>query len=126
MKLQNGKHLSFPFRVGNDGRMATVKTLDDHVRDEVIQLILTNQGERPFLAEFGGGLRSLVFEAADEVTGAVAKAKITQAINRWLGHRVVLDFIKVDVENSMISVDIRYRLAGTEDARVLRFQRNGP
>src|SRR5262245_30964439 len=125
MKLQNGKHLSFPFRVGNDGRMTTVKTLDEHVHDEIVQLILTNQGERPFLVDFGGGVRRLVFESADEATGAVAKATITQAINRWLGHRVVLEFIKVDVENSTISVDIRYRLAGTEDSRVLRFQRNG-
>jgi len=125
MKLQNGKHLSFPFRVGNDGRMKTVNTLDEHVRDEIVQLILTNQGERPFLVDFGGGVRRLVFESADEASGAIAKATITQAINRWLGHRVVLEFIKVEVENTTISVDIRYRLAGTEDVRVLRFQREG-
>ena len=62
MKLQNGKHLSFPFRVGNDGRMKTVNTLDEHVHDEIIQLILTNQGERPFLVDFGGGVRRLVFD----------------------------------------------------------------
>src|SRR5687767_6421076 len=125
MKLQNGKHLSFPFRVGSDGRLTTVRTLDEHVRDELVQLILTNQGERPFLVDFGGGVRRLVFEAADDATGAVAKANITQAINRWLGHRVTLDYINVTVENSTISVDIRYRLAGTEDTRVLRFQRDG-
>jgi phage baseplate assembly protein W len=125
MKLQNGKHLSFPFRVGNDGRMTTVKTLDEHVRDEIVQLILTNPGERPFLVDFGGGVRRLVFESADEATTAVTKATITQSINRWLGHRVVLEYIEAKVENSTISVDVRYRLAGTEDSRVLRFQRNG-
>ena len=95
--------------------MATVKTLDEHVHDEIIQLILTNQGERPFLVDFGGGVRRLVFEAADEATGAIAKANITQAINRWLGHRVTLDYIDVKVVDSTITVDIRYRLAGTED-----------
>ncbi len=125
MKLQNGKHLAFPFRVGDDGRMRTVRTLDEHIRDEIVQLILTNQGERPFLVDFGGGVRRLVFEAVDEASGAVAKATITQAINRWLGHRVVLDFIKVDIENATITVDIRYRLAGTEESHMLRFQREG-
>lgn len=125
MKLQNGKHLSFPFRVGLDGRMKVVSTLDEHVHDEIIQLILTNQGERPFLVDFGGGVRRLVFEAANEASGAVAKATITQAINRWLGHRVVLEYIEVNVENTTISVEIRYRLAGTEDTRTLRFQREG-
>ena len=125
MKLQNGKHLSFPFRVGDDGRMTTVRTLDEHVRDELVQLILTNKGERPFLVDFGGGVRRLVFEGADDVTGAVAKATITQAINDWLGHRVVLETIQVTTEDSTISVDIRYRLAGSAESRVLRFQHAG-
>ncbi len=125
MKLLNGKHLSFPFRVGGDGRMAAVSTLDEHVRDEILQLILTNQGERPFLVDFGGGVRRLVFESADEATAAMTKAQITEAINRWLGHRVTLDYINVEIADSTISVDVRYRLAGTEDSRVLRFQRKG-
>jgi hypothetical protein len=125
MRLVNGKHLAFPFRVAGDGRMTAVKTLDEHVRDEIVQLILTNPGERPFLVEFGGGVRRLVFEAADDATAAMAKAGITQAINRWLGHRVALEYVDVKIENSSIWVDIRYRLAGTEDTRILRFQRNG-
>ena len=125
MKLQNGKHLSFPFRVGADGRTTTVKTLDEHVRDEILQLILTNQGERLFVPEFGGGVRRMVFENADDTTAAVAKATITQAINRWLGHRVKLEELEVQVTDSTIEVIVRYRLAGTEDARVLRFQRKG-
>lgn len=125
MKPINGKHLSFPFRVGTDGRMAAVQSLEEHVRDEIVQLVLTNQGERPFVVDFGGGVRRLVFEAADDATAAMAKAQITQAINRWLGHRATLEYIQVEIQNSTISVDIRYRLAGTDDTRVLRFKREG-
>ena len=125
MRLLNGKHLSFPFRIGSDGRMAAVNTLEEHVRDEIVQLILTNPGERPFLVDFGGGVRRLVFEAAEDATAAMAKAGITQVITRWLGHRVTLEYVDVKIENSSILVDIRYRLAGTEDTRVLRFQRDG-
>ena len=125
MKLVNGKHLSFPFRVGSDGRMTTVKTLEEHVRDEILQLILTNPAERPFLVEFGGGVRRLVFEPIEDATAAMSKAGITQAINRWLGHRVTLEFVEVKVQDSTITVDIRYRVAGTEDTRTLRFQREG-
>jgi hypothetical protein len=125
MKLQNGRHLSFPFRVGRDGRMTTVNSLDEHVRDEIIQLLLTNLGERLFVPEFGGGVRRMVFENADETTAGVTKAVITQAINRWLGHRVTLEELTVTVTNETIEVDVKYRLAGTDDARVLRFQRKG-
>jgi phage baseplate assembly protein W len=125
MRLINGKHLSFPFRTGPDGRMASVKTLDEHVRDELVQLILTNPGERPFLVDFGGGARRLVFESADDATAAVTKAQLTQSITHWLGHRVELEYIDVKIEDSTINVDIRYRLTGTSDTRALRFQRSG-
>jgi phage baseplate assembly protein W len=125
MRLINGKHLSFPFRTGGDGRMSTVNTLDEHVRDELVQLILTNQGERPFLVDFGGGARRLVFESADDATAAVTKAQLTQSIAIWLGHRIELEYVDVKIENTTINVDIRYRLAGTTDSRALRFQRSG-
>jgi phage baseplate assembly protein W len=125
MKALNGKHLSFPFRIGQNGRTAEVATLEEHVRDELIQLLLTNLGERPFLAEFGAGVRRLVFEAADEATAAMSKALITEAVSQWLGHRIVLELLEVNVENEQIQIDLKYRIAGTEDSRILRFQRNG-
>ena len=125
MRAPNGKHLSFPFRIGKDGRTAEVSTLEEHVRDELIQLLLTNLGERPFLAEFGGGLRRLVFEPADETSTAVTKAMVTQAVSNWLGHRITLELLDVQVENETIQVDLKYRIAGTEDSRILRFQRKG-
>jgi len=120
-----GRHLSFPFHVGNDGRTAQVSSLEAHVRDELIQLILTNPGERPFLPEFGGGVRRLVFENSDETTAGVVKSVITQAISRWLGHRITLEDLQVTVENETIEVEIKYRIAGTEDTRVMRFERKG-
>ena len=54
MTPENGRHLSFPFRVGVGGRTAQVSTLEEHVRDEIIQLLLTSPAERLFLPEFGG------------------------------------------------------------------------
>jgi len=125
MKPNNGSHLSYPFRIGNDGRAAQVTTLEEHVRDELIQLILTNPGERLFLPEFGGGVRRLVFENIDDTTGSMVKAMLTRAISRWLPNRVTLEELTVDVDNETISVDIKYRIAGTENSRVLKFQRRG-
>lgn len=125
MNPNNGRHLAFPFRVGNNGRAVQVTTLEDHVRDELMQLILTNPGERLFLPEFGGGVRRLVFENLDEATGAMVKATLTRSISRWLSSRITLEELKVDIENEKIEVDLKYRIAGTEDVRVLRFQRKG-
>ena len=125
MTSKNGNHLSFPFRVGTDGRTAQVASFEDHVREELMQLLLTNLGERVNLPEFGGGVRRLVFENIDEASGGMTKAMLTQAISRWLGHRITLEDLTVKVENEKIEVDIKYRIAGTEDSRVMRFQRSG-
>jgi len=120
-----GRHLSFPFRIQEDGRSAQVSSMEEHIRDELVQLLLTNPGERVFLPEFGGGVRRLVFENMDQATGGMTKASLTQAISRWLGHRIKLEELQVTVENETIQVEIKYRIAGTEDTRVMRFQRSG-
>ena len=125
MTPPNGRHLSFPFRVGSDGRTVQVTTLEEHVRDELMQLILTNPGERAFLPEFGGGVRRLVFENISETTAAMTKAMLTQAISRWLGQRIALEELIVETDNSIITVDLTYRIAGTEDRRRVRFERKG-
>lgn len=119
----DGRHLAFPFRIGPDGRTATPADLPSHVRDELLQLLLTNAGERLFLPEFGGGLRKLVFEPLEESLAGVTKARLTQAINRWLGHRVTLENLTVTTSGAQFEVEIRYRLAGALDTRLLKFQR---
>ena len=123
MKITHGKHLAFPFRIGSDGRSASVLSREEHVRDELVQLILTNLGERAFLPEFGGNTRRLVFENIDEPTLGMTKAMLTDAVNRWLGHRLTLESLIVGADESTIEVDIRYRLAGDETTQVLKFQR---
>jgi len=125
MKPNNGNHLAFPFHIGADGSAAQVATLEDHVRDELVQLILTNPAERLFLPEFGGGVRRLVFENIQDTTGAMVKATLTRAVSRWLSNRVVLQELVVEIQNEKIEIQLKYRIAGTEDSRVLVFQRAG-
>ncbi len=119
------RHLSFPFRIGPDGRTAQVSSREEHVHDQLIQLLLTNPAERLFLPEFGGGVRRLVFEPLAESTRGMTKAMITQAIVTWLGELVTLQDVQVTIEDTTVDVVIVYRLAGVEDTRVLRLQRTG-
>lgn len=125
MNPPDGRHLSFPFRIAADGRAAAVETLDQHVKEEIIQLILTSPGERAFLPEFGGGARRLVFTPIGEATEAMTKAMISQALSRWMGHRITVEGLAVEAVESTITVDLKYRIAGTEDTRRLRFERSG-
>ncbi|MDY0745281.1 GPW/gp25 family protein [Paucibacter sp. R3-3] len=125
--LPNGRHLAFPFRIGSDGRSAAPKSDADQVRDELLQLLLTAPGERLFLPEFGGGVRRLVFEPASDVLRGVVKARITNALSRWLATRLTVELIDVtfDDPSSQLEVTVKYRPAGSPDSRVVKFQRSG-
>jgi hypothetical protein len=125
MSLTAGRHLAFPFRIGTDGRTAAPRNDAEHVRDELLQLLLTSPGERLFLPDFGGGVRKLVFEPASDVLRGVVKARITQALSRWLGHRLTVEFIEVTIDDSLLEVTVKYRPAGQPDSRVVKFQRTG-
>jgi phage baseplate assembly protein W len=123
MEPINGPHLAFPFRIGDDGRSAVARSEADHVRDELLQLMLTDPGERPFLPDFGGGARRLVFEPASDVLREVTKARITQALSRWLGHRLTVEELLVTFEGALIEISVSYRPVGEPDSRVVKFQR---
>ena len=125
--LSHGRHLAFPFRIGSDGRTAAPLSDADQVRDELLQLLLTSPGERLFLPEFGGGVRKLVFEPASDVLRGVVKARITNALTRWLGHRLTVELIDVVIDDAiaLLEVTVKYRPAGTPDSRVVKFRRTG-
>jgi hypothetical protein len=76
------------------------------------------------------------------VLRGVVKARITQALSRWLGHRLTVEMIEVrfgdepstpgerpelllDPQTGGFEVTVRYRPAGAPDSRVVKFQRTG-
>jgi Bacteriophage baseplate protein W len=125
MTAPDGPHLAFPFRIGGDGRTVCVRSLDEHVKGEILQLILTNLGERAFLPDFGGNARRLVFEGADETTTGMAKSMLSQALSRWLGTRVKVDSLTVEAIDNTLGVDLSYHVVGSDQINRLQFRRTG-
>jgi phage baseplate assembly protein W len=121
----SGRHMAFPFRIDQDGRTAAPASVDDHVRGEIIQLLLTNPGERLFLPAFGAGLRRLVFEGNQDASAGLAKAVLTRNLSRWLGHRVDVESLDVRAEEATLSVDLSYRVIATGEVKSVRFERTG-
>ena len=119
----DGRHMAFPFHVGTDGRIAAPASLDDHVRGEIMQLLLTNSGERPFLPQFGGGLRRMVFNRNDDVTAGMVKSVLAQNLSRWLGQRIDVELLEVTADDATLNVDLRYSVIATGETKQVRFQR---
>lgn len=121
----SGRHLAFPFRIAPDGRTATHRDMEEHVKQEVIQLLLTNEGERLMLPSFGGGLRRMVFERNDDVGAALAKSRVSGALREWLGHRVEVMALEVENEDSTMRIGLKYRIRATGEEALLRFEHEG-
>ena len=116
----SGRHMAFPFRIGADGRTAAPADITDHVRGELIQLLLTAPGERPFLPSFGAGLKRLVFERNDPVAAGLANATVSRNLSAWLGQRVSVESLKVESVDSLLQVELSYRIVASGEVRGMR------
>jgi phage baseplate assembly protein W len=112
-----GRGLSFPPRVGGDGRLAWSEG-ETNVRESIRVILLTEPGERLMRAEYGCGLRAFLFEPNTETTRALIRDRIAQSIRRW-EPRVTLDDVAVDAvpdNPRLVAVTLRFRLVATQAA----------
>jgi phage baseplate assembly protein W len=85
IKSQNYSIKGFPFPLNrNDPRGFFFRAINHEViKADLIQLILTEPGERLMMPSYGTGLRKLIFEAVDPITLEQANSIISEAIRRW-------------------------------------------
>ncbi len=117
-----GKGLGFPFgfeRRSGGARVSSATTTEhEHIHESIIQILGTSPGERFMRPEFGSRLRSLVFEANDEVLKGLIRHYIVEAIKRW-DKRVVVTAVTFDqspeeIDRHVLPVRISYRVIQTQ------------
>ena len=69
----------------------------------LLQLLLTNPGERVMLPTFGIPLRNLMFEQNTEALAGIVKNLIISAIRDWEPRVTILELV---VENSGVNADL--------------------
>lgn len=77
-----GRGISFPPRLGADGRMAW-SSGPDNIREAISVILLTQPGERLMLTDFGGKLRSFLFEPNTVATRQRIQEEIMTALKVW-------------------------------------------
>jgi phage baseplate assembly protein W len=77
-----GRGISFPPRVGPDGRVAWSEG-ERNVRESIQVILLTELRERLRLPDFGGGLGLFLFEPNTVSTRHLIKDRITKALAQW-------------------------------------------
>ena len=99
--------IDFPFRFDGRGRTALTDR-DDHVRDMIEQLVLTNPGERVNRPEFGSGLLQLVFAPNSPELAATVQFTLQAALQRWLGDVIEVNDLEVTAVDAALRISLTY------------------
>jgi len=114
--------IDYPLHFDGRGRTATTR-YDEHVRDMIEQLLLTNLGERVNRPDFGGGLLGLVFAPNSPELAAAVELGLRASIQRWLGDVVDVVGLEVVSEDSRLQVTLDYVVRRTGERRLDVFER---
>jgi phage baseplate assembly protein W len=135
--LRKERFLDYPYRVSGSGTPNTISpyahlqgalavyTADDHLRDLILQVLLTNPGERVNLPEFGVGVQRLVFEPNSETLRATTQFLISNNLQRWLGDRITVEGVTVSSEvgdEETVTIEIVYTVKVTQERQRIQVQ----
>jgi uncharacterized protein len=109
-------NVDFPFHVDARGRTAATDD-DDHVRDMIEQLLLTNPGERVNRPDFGSGLLELVFAPNSPELAAALQFSLQAAIQQWLGDVIQVESLEVQAEDATLRIALEYVVRRTGEVR---------
>lgn len=103
--------LTFPFSVSSNRNVSETSSYDEIVRGQILDALMTNQGERAFRADYGCDIEAALFDPSDELVRADAGSFIMQRLQRYVPRAVVItvDVRSPDAEPGIVYIDIVYR-----------------
>jgi phage baseplate assembly protein W len=96
----------------------------DQIKSNLINLLLTNKGERLYNPEFGADLKTVLFEGITEETNTIIRTLINSNVALFVPEVTItnLNIIK-DEDHNTISITIQYRIniSGRADEITVQF-----
>lgn len=115
-----GRGISFPPRIGGDGRM-TWSQGSDNITDAIKVILQTDQNERLRLAGFGAGLGVLLFEPNTVTTQRLLQDRILNALTAW-EPRISVQTVDVEPDPNdpqAAIATVQYKLVATQASQQL-------
>jgi uncharacterized protein len=105
------KGIAFPFRKG-DVSFPARSTDDDLIKQSLVQILLTQRGERINRPDFGTGLVNFIFEPNDDILAEMVRVEVSTAISKF-EPRVLIEDIVVEREDTSVIVTIYFVVRAT-------------
>ena len=102
--------ISLPFN-GPSGPFNKTYSTEEQIKSNLINLLLTNKGERVFNPEFGADLRRILFEGITEDINEIIQDLISNNVSFFIPEVTVtnLNIVKSEDTNT-ISITVQYRI----------------
>ena len=110
-----GRGMSFPPRVGDDGRIAWSEG-ETNIREAIRIVLSTQELERLNLPRFGAGLQRFLFEPNTVATRFQIEDRITKALQLW-EPRIAVSEVNVEedpADGQAAIATIEYKLVATQ------------
>ena len=89
------------------------------INQAIVNLLLTNKGERLMNPEYGSDIRRFLFEPLDYGTSALVKQNIVTTIGRFEPRISVQEIVsRPDFENNGFEITMTYSIVGTSNPPV--------
>ena len=86
------------------------------IKQAIVNLLLTNKGERPFKPDYGSDIRSYLFEPLDYGTAAQIDLSIKNTIAKFEPRIRVIDMQTYpNYDNNSFDVDMTYKIIGSDE-----------
>ena len=115
--------VSLPFN-GPSGPFNKTYSTKEQIKSNLINLLLTNKGERVFNPEFGADIRKILFEGITEDTSALIQNLITTNVNFFIPEINIDDVVvEPNEDNNSYNIIVKYNLviSGTADQITVQF-----
>jgi len=109
-RINDYSDLDLKFRLNPNTKDFVLKKDVEAVKQSVINILLTQRGERPFNPELGGNLYAYLFENFDDITKAAVETTIVNTLRNYEPRVRVLsvDVVDLDYRNALrITLEIQ-------------------
>jgi phage baseplate assembly protein W len=104
--------IAYPLHTAATGRTGSAAP-SEHIRQMIVQLVLTSPGERVMRPGFGGGVAATLFEPASDALVAMLRYQLQASLGQELGDVIEVQEISVEVAAvtaGEIDVAVGYRI----------------
>ena len=122
MKLLS-KNINYPISIDRGlGKLSEEPDYEEHVKNLMMQVLLTNPGERINRPDFGCGIKQMIFAPNSQITADLAKITILQALDEWLGSVIDTNEVVNLIDDEAALLEIKQKAAAKltpEERKVL-------